>query len=375
MKSRIGIVGGGQLARMLAFDAKKMGFTVTVLDPTPHSPAGQVCDEQIVAPLDNQKAMLVLADKSDYLTFDWELADANLLHQFEQSGVKVNPSAQTLGIIKDKLVQKQFLRDAVLPVDEFYEVKNKVDIAKIAEKTGYPLLLKSRRGGYDGKGNAVIENPATIDAAFEKLAGTDLYAEKFVPFVKELSVMVARSMDGIISTFPVVENIHKNNILHMTIAPAQISEAEARTATKVAIETMEHLQGAGVFGIEMFLCRDSSVYINEIAPRVHNSGHYTIEACVTSQFEQHIRAISGLPLGETTMMTPAAVMVNILGDRTGSVHVAGFDEALKIPAVTVHIYGKETVKPGRKMGHVTAVAASTKEAIEKATQARGLITI
>ncbi len=375
MKNRIGVVGGGQLARMLAYDAKKMGFTFTVLDPTPNSPASQVCDEQIVAPLDDELAMRKLAEKSDYLTVEWELANDKLLQRFSEQGVLVNPSAKTLGIIKDKLKQKHFLRDHGLPVGDFFEVTKIDDIKKLGSKIGYPMLLKARHDAYDGRGNVVIENEQAVAEALHKLDGKQLYVEKFVYFVKELSVMVARSLNGEIKCFPVVENIHKNNILHMTMAPAQIDDALMHQATDVATRTMQHLLGAGVFGIELFLTNDNMIYINEIAPRVHNSGHYTIEACYTSQFEQHIRAVTGLPLGRTDMIVPSAVMINILGGRTGEVSVHGLEQALGVAGVTVHIYGKAEVRPDRKMGHITAIGKDMEAVKENAMEARKYVSI
>lgn len=375
MRNRIGVVGGGQLARMLAYDAKKMGFRFTVLDPTPDSPAGQVCDEQIVASLDDEQAMLELAAKSDFLTFDWELANDQLLQRVADQGVLVNPSAKTLGIIKDKLKQKQFLRDHGLPVDDFFEVSSVDDIKKLGHEIGYPMLLKARYDAYDGRGNAVLEDEQAVAAAYQKLSGKELYVEKFVHFDKELSVMVARSLSGDITCFPVVENIHKNSILHITIAPAQIGQSVISQATGVAIRTMQQLEGAGTFGIEMFLTKDKAIYINEIAPRVHNSGHYTIEACYTSQFEQHIRAITGLPLGCADMIVPAAVMINILGDRSGEASVSGLEKALAVPGVSIHIYGKTETRPERKMGHVTAIGSNPDDVMEKAVRARRYVSI
>lgn len=363
------------MARMLAYDAKKLGFVVTVLDPTQNSPGGQVADCQIVAQLGNGKAMRELSRRSDYITIEWELADAELLERLAGRGVPVNPSASTLGIIKDKLVQKRFLKGSGLPVGEFLEVGSGEDAVSAGRKLGYPMLLKARYGGYDGRGNALIRSEKRIKSGMEKLNGHGLYAEKFIPFAKELSVMVARGMDGDIAAYPVVENIHENNILHTTIAPARISMASRSRAQRVAINAMRHLKGAGVFGIEMFLTRDGRILINEIAPRVHNSGHYTIEACATSQFEQHIRAVTGLPLGSTEMIARNAVMVNILGERTGTAEVRGMDKALRIPGVTVHIYGKAATRPERKMGHVTAIGRTRSEALKKAMMARQCISI
>lgn len=375
MKNRIGIVGGGQLGRMMAFDAKKLGFTVNIIDPTPHSPAGQVSDYQIVATYNDENAIRELAGMSDFLTFEIELANAEILDELSKKGLEIHPSAKTLGIIKDKLEQKKFLRHAGLPVADFQEVSSKEEIIKIAEKYGYPFLLKARFDAYDGRGNALVKDKSLIDSAIDKLSGRKLYVEKFVPFIKELSVVIARNTKGEIKTYPVVETIHKNNICHIVKAPAPVDEEINKKAEQLAIKTMEHLKGAGVFAIEMFLTENGEVLINEIAPRVHNSGHYTIEACVTSQFEQHIRAVTGLPLGSTDMILPAAVMINILGERNGAAEVTGLDDILKIPNVAVHIYGKMETKEERKMGHITVIGKTIEECLEKAQRARSLLTI
>lgn len=375
MKNRIGIVGGGQLGRMMAFDAKKLGFTVNIIDPTPHSPAGQVSDYQIVAAYNDENAIRELAGMSDFLTFEIELANAEILEELSKKGLEIHPSAKTLGIIKDKLEQKKFLHGAHLAVADFQQVESKEEIIKVAEKYGYPFLLKARFDAYDGRGNALVKDESQIDDAIDKLSGRKLYVEKFVPFVKELSVVIARSTKGEIKTYPVVETIHKNNICHIVKAPAPVDEEIKKKAEQLAVKAMEHLKGAGVFAIEMFLTEDGQVLINEIAPRVHNSGHYTIEACVTSQFEQHIRAVTGLPLGSTDMILPAAVMINILGERNGTAEVTGLDEVLKIPNVAVHIYGKMETKEERKMGHITVIGKTIEECLEKAKEARALLTI
>jgi len=375
MKNRIGIVGGGQLGRMLTIAAKKLGFTVNIIDPTPHSPAGQVADHQIVAAYNDEEAIRKLAKISDFLTFEIELANASILDELAKKGITINPSAKTLTIIKDKLEQKKFLRKAGIPVADFQEVTTKDDMINAATEFGYPLILKARFDAYDGRGNALIKDESRIDSAIEKLSGRKLYVEKFVPFSKELAVVVARNTKGEIVTYPVVETVHKNNICHLVLAPAPVDAKLIKQAKDLAVQTMKELKGAGVFAIEMFLTKTGKIVINEIAPRVHNSGHYTIEACVTSQFEQHIRAVTGMPLGATKMIVPAAVMINILGERTGKTEATGLDKALQIPEVSVHIYGKIETKLERKMGHITVVGKTLEECLEKAKQARKLITI
>ncbi|HUQ84828.1 MAG TPA: 5-(carboxyamino)imidazole ribonucleotide synthase [Candidatus Limnocylindrales bacterium] len=378
MKKRIGIVGGGQLARMMADPANKLGFTLTAIDPTPNSPVGQVAQE-ITADFNDEKALRKLAKNSDVLTVEIEVVDESglkkLLEEFNSNNIPVHPSPKTIALVQDKLLQKQFLKKNKIPTPEFVEVTTKKSISDATKKLGYPLVLKARTGAYDGRGNALINNESGIDKALDKLRGRKLYVEKFVPFIKELAVIAARSVKGKIVTYPVVETMHKNNILHYLLSPAPIDKKIALKAKDLAIEVMKHLKGAGVFGIEMFLTKDDNVLINEIAPRVHNSGHHTIEANKTSQFEQHIRAISGMPLGSTDTVTPAAAMINILGDRTGKSSPKGIEDAEKIPGVKVHIYGKLETKPERKMGHITAVADTLDAALENAKQARKLITI
>lgn len=374
-KDRIGIVGGGQLGKMLALSAKKMGFKVFIIDPTPQSPAGQVADYQIVADFKDKKAIKKLAKMCDFMTFEVELANSKVLDKLSKDGVKVNPNAKTLTIIKDKLLQKKFLKKHGFPIADFVQIKTKKDILKAAEKFNYPFLLKARFDAYDGRGNHLVKSEREIDKGLGKLKGRKLYVEKFVPFVKELAVQVARGLNGEIKSYSVVETIHKNNICHIVIAPAPVSGKISRKAQNLGIKLMKHLKGAGVFGIEMFLDKKGKVYINEIAPRVHNSGHYTIEANATSQFEQHIRAITGLPLGDTKMLVPASVMINILGERQATARVSGLNKVLKIPNVSVHIYGKLETKLERKMGHITIVGKNHKDLLRKAKLARKYISI
>lgn len=371
----IGIVGGGQLGRMLTGAAKKLGYTVIVLDPTESSPAGQVADEQILGDFKDGEAIKSLAQFSDILTFEIEHVHEKALLELQEGGKIVHPSPQTLQIIKDKFRQKEFLQKVGIPTAPFYAVENKADIQKIAEKIGYPFLLKARTEAYDGKGNVVVKHKGAIDKAIEKLKGRPLYIEEFVPFEKELAVVVARSTTGEIVSYPVVETIHVENVCDTVIVPARASVKSQDNAEELAVRTMELLKGAGVFGIEMFLVNDDNVLVNEIAPRVHNSGHYSIEASITSQFEQHIRAITGLPLGATDLLSKAVVMKNILGERHGSGFPEGLDEALKISGVSIHMYGKAESRPGRKMGHITVTGESVEECLKKAEAARKAIVI
>lgn len=376
MKHRIGIVGGGQLGRMLAFEAKRLGFVVTILDPTPKSPAGQVADEQIIADFNDEQAIIKLATQSDFLTFEIENTNGKFLDELEKKvNCVINPSGKSWRLFQDKLEQKKLFHKGHIPQPNFLSVNDLEDVRAAIKKFKLPLLLKARFDAYDGRGNALIKKETDIPAAWEKLKGKKLYVEEFVPFVKELAVMVARNDKGDIVPYPVVETVQKNNICHFVLAPAQITSAVKNRATQLAIKTMKLLKGAGVFGIEMFLTKGGNVLINEIAPRVHNSGHYTIEACVTSQFEQHIRAITGLPLGKADMIVPSAVMINILGERLGEAAHEGIHQALAVPGVYLHIYGKKDTKPERKMGHITVVDSSLEKAYKKALKARRHISI
>ena len=362
----IGIAGGGQLGRMLADAAHALGLKVVVLDPTPNSPAGQVADEQIVGDYKDAAMMEALAAKCDVLTYEIESVNADALKEIAKK-MPVHPTPHTLAIIKDKYTQKQFLRERGIPVAPFA-------VPEEATALGYPYVLKARSGGFDGRGNATVESAEALPAAREKLKGAPAYAEGFVHFQKELAIVAARTTAGEIRIFPLVETIHRDHICHTVIAPANVSRTVAQKAHEVAQKVLEALDGAGVFAIEMFLVGDE-VLVNEIAPRVHNSGHLTIEACHASQFEQHIRAVAGMELGDPTMKVPVAVMVNILGERDGAAEPTGIAAAEALGGVSVHIYGKMETKRQRKMGHLTAVGDSQSETLERAERARSLISI
>ncbi len=371
----IGIVGGGQLGRMLTEAAIKLGFKVIVVNPSPNSPAAQVGAKEIIGDLYDKKALESLAQNADFITVEIEHLDTSVLEELAGAGKKINPSPKTIRLIQDKLAQKKMLREAGLPVADFVEITDEASAKKALSDFGGRLLIKTRHGAYDGRGNEVVSNPEELKRALKTFDGQQLYGENFVPFKKELAVLVARNTDGQTTTYPVVETIQHRNICTTVLAPADISRAAAEKAKQVAVDAVNRLEGAGVFGIEMFLTEDGRVLINEIAPRVHNSGHYTIEACRTSQFEQHIRAISGLPLGPTDMIVPAAVMINILGERDGETKPEGIDKAAKDPHTKIHLYGKSPTKIDRKMGHITATGQTVEEARERAHKAREAISI
>ncbi len=370
MKKRIGIVGGGQLGRMLIQAAHKLGFLVTVLDPTPNSPAGKIADAEIIGSFKDEDKIFELAEVSDFITFEIESANAEALEELISRGAIVNPEPKVLKIIKDKFNQKVFLRDHEVPVADFAIIDSIDDCLKQAEIFGYPFLLKARFDAYDGRGNFVIKSKDDINLAFEKLSKSSLYAEKFVPFMKELSVVSARGMSGDIISFPVVETIHKNNICHIVRSPAPVSHEVILKAKELAEKVLDLLGGVGVFAIEMFLAENGELLVNEIAPRVHNSGHHTIEAFNMSQFEAHIRAITGMPLVEPEATSRASVMVNILGEREGEAMLdSGFKGDFE-SGTTIHIYGKMETRRERKMGHITVLADTLEEAENRALEVR-----
>ena len=312
----LGLIGGGQLGMMIAEAAKKMPDEISeiiVLDPTENCPAAQVGATQIIADFKDRDAIIDLATKCDIITYEIESGDSDVLKSVEDKS-EINPSPDTLKIIQDKFLQKSFLRENNIPVPEFIEIKNIEDVKIGLKKFGIPAMLKARRDAYDGRGNFKINSEDDVQTAYDYFKGQPLLLEKFVPFTMEVSVIASRNTKGQIKTYPLVENIHKENILRETIAPARVSKIISEKAEKIAEKTMSVLKGAGIFGIEMFVTNNDDVVINEIAPRVHNSGHHTLQSSETSQFEQHLRAILGLELG-STKLKHNSIMYNILGDQ------------------------------------------------------------
>ena len=353
----LGIIGGGQLGMMLTEAANNMKSEISnviVLDPTKNCPASKVGAEQIVADFKDASAIEELAKKCDIITYEIESGDSQVLKSLEET-CEINPSPETLEIIQDKLVQKRFLAKNDIPVAEFREITSKDELESKINEFGLPVLLKTRTGAYDGRGNFKISTLDQIPEALQVFEDQSLMIEKFVDFKMEVSVIASRSTSGEIRTYPLVENMHKDNILNMTIAPARTDEIISKNAEKIAHKTMEVLHGAGVFGIEMFVTDDNQILINEIAPRVHNSGHHTLQSSTTSQFEQHLRAILGLELGDTKLIYPT-IMYNILGPKD-------FIGRYKLPSIDLEntflkMYGKLESKPQRKIGHVNLVDKS-----------------
>ncbi|HEX8242398.1 MAG TPA: 5-(carboxyamino)imidazole ribonucleotide synthase [Longimicrobium sp.] len=374
--SSIGIVGGGQLGRMFALEARRMGYRVVVLDPGPDAPAAQVADEHLQAPFDDPAAMRALAERSDVVTLEWENADVATLREIERV-VPVRPGPDVLEVAQHRVREKDTARRLGVPTANYRAVTTRDDLRAALREIGTPAVLKTARWGYDGKGQAVVRDPADADAAFDAVGGdgtTELILEEWVRFSMEVSVVAARGPDGEAACFPVAENVHRNAILDVSIVPARIPEDVAEEARRVAVSMAEGLGVVGLLAVEMFVAEDGHVRMNELAPRPHNSGHYTLEACPVSQFEQQLRAVCGLPLGSTELLRPAA-MANLMGDDAGTaLGRAGVAEALRVPQTALHLYGKAEARPGRKMGHVTSLGATPGEALARVLEARGHVT-
>ena len=376
MKKRLGIIGGGQLGMMITEAARNLSdeiSEITVLDPTENCPAAQAGAKQIVGGFKDENAIVKLAEQSDIITYEIESGNTDVLSKIN---AEIEPSPSTLSIIQDKLSQKKFLSENELPVSQFYEITSLDDLREKIRELGLPVLLKVRRDAYDGRGNFKITSENEIEKAYQHFDGKSLMIEKFVDFKMEVSVIAARNTKGKIATSPLVENIHEDNILKMTIAPARVSENVINNAGEIAKKTMEVLKGAGVFGIEMFVDQNNEMLINEIAPRVHNSGHHTLQSCKTSQFEQHLRAILGLELGSTDLVHKT-IMYNILGPD-------GFEGKykpvqLEKDGVYLKMYGKDVSKPQRKLGHFNVVdmndSKNTSELLGIADKVKNIVSI
>lgn len=345
----IGILGGGQLARMMALEARRMGYRVAVQDPDPEGPAGQVSEIRVAGAFDDLEAARTLARHSDVITLDTEHVPASLLEQLEALK-PVRPAARVLRIVQDRLEQRRFLEAQGIPQVRYAPVSDATGLQAAAETVGFPAVLKTRRFGYDGKGQAKIDGPHDCAEAWAALRGAPAVIESFVDFEREVSVLLARDLEGNIRFYPIAENTHKRHILHMSRVPARIPAALGSRAEELGARIASALGHVGMMAVELFVTRDGGLLVNEIAPRTHNSGHYTFGACTTSQFEQHVRAICGLPLGDPALLCPA-VMLNLLGD----LWLCGSPEWGKVlahPTARLHLYGKRRASPGRKMGHV-----------------------
>ncbi|MFX3618801.1 MAG: 5-(carboxyamino)imidazole ribonucleotide synthase [Sporolactobacillus sp.] len=356
----IGILGGGQLGRMLAIAAKQMGYRIAVLDPTEDCPCAQVADVAIVADYDDPEAAKRMAEVADVVTYEFENVDVATV-DYLQAHSYLPQGGHLLEITKDRLNEKAAIRKAGLPVVPYLPVRNAEELQQAIAEIGFPSVLKTTEGGYDGKGQYVLKQEKDLEEALPYIGNTPFELEKWLPFDKEISVIVVRSTAGKTSVFPVAENIHQHNILHHTLVPARIEKALHESATRYALQLAEALHLVGTLAVEMFVGTDGKVYVNETAPRPHNSGHFSINACETSQFEQHIRAICGLPLSSTALLKPV-IMVNILGEHVQPV----LDKIGQMADAHLHLYGKEEARPGRKMGHLNILGATVDDAIAKA---------
>ena len=369
--STIGILGGGQLGAMFTGAARRMGYRVAVWDPDPDAPTHRIADQSFSTPFANSDTRERFVDVVQAITLEWENIPAELCEWLEQRR-PLRPASAVLRILQDRLTQKQFLSSCSLPVPDFAEVQSVDQLLQATRRLGFPLICKTARSGYDGKGQWLFRQPSDI-SQFERILNTQAsgvrwIAEQFVAFVRELSVLVVRSGGGETYVYPVVENRHEQGILRESRVPASVSPSDAEAACELSLRAVAALHGIGIFCVELFQTQDGRLLINEIAPRPHNSGHYTLDACTVSQFEQQVRVTCGLPLGEVRLLSPA-VMVNLLGDEVTVVMSAdGCLETFSTPGASVHLYGKRVIRPGRKMGHVTFTAPEVETAVVSAEQ-------
>jgi 5-(carboxyamino)imidazole ribonucleotide synthase len=366
----IGLMGSGQLGRMFAIAARRMGYRIHVFSPETDTPAGQLADLEVAGAYEDETAVRAFAGHLDLLTFEFENIPRQTIDWCADE-CEVRPEGSILHVAQNRLREKDFLSAAGIPVAPYRPVLSAADLAKACDELKLPAILKSAAFGYDGKGQRFLEDPTALDQIWSERPGDELILERAIDFEKEVSVIVARALDGSMKTFPVCENIHRDHILDITVVPARIALSVEKSAAELARAIAEKMNLVGILAVEMFLQRDGELLVNELAPRPHNSGHWTIEACVTSQFEQHVRAVCGLTLGATDILRPAA-MANLLGDvwQSGEPNWAG---ALAVENTHLHLYGKREPRPRRKMGHLTALADSAEAAMEAVSKARAAL--
>ena len=371
----LGILGGGQLGRMTLQAASTLGISVVIGDGKPGSPAGRMAQGEVIfnGGWDDDAAIAEIARLAPVITLENEFVDAGVLEKLERAGATVLPSPDCVRTVQDKFKQKSAMLDFGAPVPEFRAVNDPEDLQAIGDELGWPIVLKAKRDGYDGYGNRKLDSASEAGAACESLGWPDreLFVEQFVPFERELAVIIVRGLDGQIITYPVVETRQdpELHICRVVIAPANISAELSDHVAGVARTAVESVGGTGTFGVELFQLKDGRVLVNELAPRPHNSGHYSIEGCVTSQFENHVRAVLGLPMGDPSLREGAAVMVNLLGHGGDMPDHAQYTAALSVPGIHLHNYGKDESRFGRKMGHITACGPSADEAHDRAQRA------
>lgn len=366
--STLGVVGGGQLGRMFALRARVMGYRVVVLEPDPRSPAGAVADHQIEAAYDDPAALAELAESCQAVTTEFENVPAGVL-AFLSERVVTRPAADAVAVAQDRLAEKEHMRRAGLATADFRPVRSSAAARSAFAELGHrPAILKTNRLGYDGKGQALVTTSAECADAFESLGGVECILEERLHLETEVSVVLARTDQGAVAAFPPGENQHRYGILETTVVPARIPDALATQCRDVAERVAAALEYVGVLGVELFIASGGEVFVNEIAPRPHNSGHYTLDACATDQFEQQVRTLCGLPLGDPRLLSPVA-MVNLLGELWDGGEPR-WDRALAVPGVRLHLYGKAQARPGRKMGHLTCTAETADQALRLALAAR-----
>jgi len=373
MDSRVvGVLGGGQLGRMMAEAGFRIGVQIAILDPGgAESPAGKEVKLAIEGSFRDEESIRQLASVSDLLTYEIEHVNCDVLEELERSGKTVQPSPATVRIVQDKYQQKLFLQKHGAPLVQFKDCPTVQTAVEAGQLFGFPFMLKAKKLAYDGRGNRVVNTEVEVRDCFETLGAADIYAEQLCPFIKELAVMIVRTLDGQLHSYPLVETVQKNNLCHTVLCPADIAADVMEEATRVASSAISFCSGAGIFGVKLFLLADNSVLLNEITPRPHNSGHYTTEACECDQFENHLRAILGLPIGGCRMIVGAALIQNIIGGSSMEETVAQMKQAALIPEAKLHWYGKSENRPGRKMGHVTFIATSLRQ-LSKMVAAFGL---
>ena len=364
--SKIGILGGGQLGRMLVQAAKTLGYKTVILDPMPLSPAGQISDHQIIAEYSSTAAAKAMAHMCDVVTYEFENVDLQSVLAISEI-VELHPSPEVLSIARDRNKEKTKLFSLNIPTPKFSAIETLSNLEKVTAELNFPFVLKTATSGYDGKGQVIVESKKNIAHAFELLhkKNSGLIAEEFIDFECELSVICARDKSGNIATFGPSENIHRNHILDISIVPARIPEKIKSLAEDIAITIARELKVIGLIAVEMFLTKEGNLLVNELAPRPHNSGHYSIDACNTSQFTQLIRILTGKTLGKTESFS-SAVMVNLLGDIWGKNSRPDWKKVTSEKGAHLHLYGKESPRPGRKMGHITVTDDNVVKALDKA---------
>lgn len=372
----LGILGGGQLAKMLTNSAYRMGINVAVIEKEKSSPAGDMTQLEFVGSWEDDVILNQFLESCDIVTLENEFIDPEILEKVEAKR-SIYPSPHTLRLIQDKYIQKDTFRNAGIDVPDFQMVNSLEDVLNFANDKNFPVVIKARKYGYDGYGNATVFNEDECKSAIgrfnSKNPSRQLMVEEFINFSKELAVLVARNCRGEVAVYPCVETVQYRHICHSVVAPAEISIELCKKAQEAALNCVKAINGIGIFGVELFLSKDNRILVNEIAPRPHNSGHYTIEACYTSQFENCIRAVLNLPLGSPELITPAAAMINLLGTRGGVGNPENIEELLRHKKVWLHLYNKKMSRIGRKMGHITALGKTTEEAYKLAQSAADAI--